>query len=151
MFRSVSAAAAAVMLAGVTACGVPAMTASPDREAEARALLEDLVNDRDDALIAKMSSQVKPADVRAQLPFMKTMAPEGPVPQGQVTGWRANTGTGGTIYEVNQTYDYPDRVLVVNTVFRKEGETWKVLGFHIAPTMKAGAAGEKMIPVEAAP
>lgn len=151
MFRSVSAAAAVVMLAGVTACGVPSMTASPDREAEARALLEDLVNDRDDALVAKLSSQVKPADLRAQLPFMKSVAPKGPVPQGQVTGWGSNSGTGGTTYQISQTYDYPDRVLVVNTVFRKEGETWKVLGFHLTPTMKAGAAGETLIPVEAAP
>lgn len=151
MFRPVSTAAAVVMLAGVSACGVPPMTASPDREAEARALLEDLVNDRDDALVAKMSSQVKPADVRAQLPFMKEMVPEGPTPQGQVTGWRANTGTAGTVYELSQTYDYPDRTLMVNTAFRKEGEAWKVLGFHIAPTMKAGAAAQPPIPVKAAP
>ncbi len=149
MFRPVSA-AAVVVLASVSACGLPAATASPEREAEARALLEDVVNERDAALIGKMSSRVNPAEVRAQLPFLKTLAPKGPVPPGQVTGWRANSGTGGTTYEISQTYDYPDRVLTTNTVFVKEGDVWKVLGFHIAPTMKAGAAPPPVL-VEPAP
>lgn len=151
MFRSLSAAAAVVVLASVSACGLPAATASPEREAEARALLEDLVNDRDDALVGKMASRLNPAEVRAQLPFLKSLAPEGPVPQGQVTGWGANSGTGGTTYEVAQTYDYPDRVLNVNTVFLKEGDTWKVLGFHVVPRMKVNATAEPLIQVEAAP
>lgn len=149
MFRPVSA-AVVVALASVSACGLPAATASPEREAEARALLEDVVNERDEALIGKMSSRVNPAEVRAQLPFLKTLAPKGPVPQGQVTGWRANSGTGGTTYEISQTYDYPDRVLTANTVFVKEGDVWKVLGFHIAPTMKAGAPPPPVL-VEPAP
>jgi len=71
---------------------------------------------------------------------MKSMVPAGPVPKGAMVGWRANAGTGGMTYELNQTYDYPDRTLTVSTVFLKQGEVWKVLGFHIAPTMKPGVA-----------
>ena len=137
MFKSVPAAAAVMMSASVAACGLPGATASPEREAEARALMEDLIADRDDVLVGKMSTQVNPADARAQLPFMKTLVPDGPLPAGTVAGWRANASTGGSTYEVAQTYQYPDRTLTVSTMFRKEGDVWKVLGFHIAPTMMA--------------
>lgn len=148
MLRLFPAVAAVVLAGGLSACAVPAMTASAEREADARALLEDLVNDRDDVLISKMAAGVKPADVRAQLPFMKSLVPDGPVPQGVVVGWRANAGTGGSTYELAQTYDYPDRVLTVNTVFRKEGERWKALSFHIGPTMKAGQSPPVAVPGE---
>ena len=137
MFKSVPAAAAVMMSASVAACGLPGATASPEREAEARALMEDLIADRDDVLVGKMSTQVNPADARAQLPFMKPLVPDGPLPAGTVAGWRANASTGGSTYEVAQTYQYPDRTLTVSTMFRKEGDVWKVLGFHIAPTMMA--------------
>lgn len=78
MLRLFPAVAAVVLAGGLSACAVPAMTASAEREADARALLEDLVNDRDDVLISKMAAGVKPADVRAQLPFMKSLVPDGP-------------------------------------------------------------------------
>ncbi|MGA0546260.1 hypothetical protein ACO2Q1_13380 [Brevundimonas sp. VNH65] len=151
ILRPVAFAIVAGGLTSLSACGLPAATASPEREAEARALLEDLVADRDAALADKMSSLVDLAEVQAQLPFMKTLVPEGAVPPGKVEGWRANAGTGGSTYEMLQTYDYPDRVLRVSTVFRKEGGVWKVLSFHIGPTMKGGARQEKIEVVEPVP
>ena len=125
------------------ACGVPAMTASPERAVEARVLLEDLATGRDDVLEQKLSRQVDRAQFRAQLPFLKTLVPQGPVPEGQTMGWQANAGTGGTTYALRQTYDYPDRTLTVDTTFIKQGEGWKVLAFFISPTMKA----RELVPV----
>ena len=151
IFRPIAYAVVAAGVTSLSACGLPAATASAEREAEARALLEELIADRDAALAAKMSTLVDPAQMQAQLPFMKTLSPEGPVPQGKVEGWRANAGTGGSTYEMLQTYDYPDRTLRVSTVFRKEGDAWKVLSFHIGPTMKGGAQQEKVEIVEPVP
>lgn len=122
--------------ASVAACTMPSMEASPERDRDAQLLLEDIAADRDDALMAKMASQNDPAQIRAQLPFLKTLVPEGAPPQGVTRGWRANMGTGGTTYALTRSYEYPDRTLNVDTTFIKEGETWKVLGFHLSPTMK---------------
>lgn len=139
MFRSVIVAIAMAGLVAVGGCGVPTMTANPERSAEARVLLEDLATGRDQVLMGKMAPQVDPAQLRAQLPFMKSLVPAGPLPEAKTVGWRANAGTGGMTYELTQTYDYPDRTLTVNTAFIKQGEAWKVAGFYVAPTMKAGA------------
>lgn len=128
------------------ACGLPAMTASPEREAEARALLEELAAGQDDRLTARMSARVEGAQMAAQLPFLKSLVPQGPVPEGETVGWHANAGTAGSTYEVVRTYDYPDRVLTVSTMFMKEGAQWKVVGFHLAPTMKAGATPVTIAP-----
>ncbi|RZJ00651.1 MAG: hypothetical protein EON90_06430 [Brevundimonas sp.] len=146
MHRMIPAIVVVASVAGLGACGMPSMAASPEREAEARVLLEDLVAGRDDVLAGKMAPQVDPAVLRAQLPFMKSMVPDGPVPKGAMAGWRANAGTGGMTYELNQTYEYPDRTLAVSTVFLKQGEVWKVLGFHISPTMKPGASAPQAGP-----
>lgn len=144
---SIVLAMAAAIVGNLGGCGVPSMSASPERAAEARVLLEDLVAGRDEVLVEKAASQVDHAQLRAQRPFMKTLVPEGPVPEGATAGWRANAGTGGMTYELSQTYQYPDRVLTVNTTFIKQGEVWKVLAFYVAPTMKAAPSPDNKIPV----
>jgi len=126
-------------IAFVGACSMPSMEASPERDRDAQALLEDIAADRDDRVVGKMSAQNSEADLRAQLPFIKTLVPDGPPPQGVTSGWRANTGTGGTTYALRRSYDYPDRTLNVDTTFIKEGESWKVFSFHVSPVMKPGA------------
>jgi hypothetical protein len=126
-------------VASLGACGLPSMTASAEREAEAQALVEDIAAGREAEILRKMASNVDPAQVRAQMPFVRSLVPTGPVPQGVTVGWRANAGTGGSTYVLNRTYDYPDRTLTVETVFAKQGGTWKVAGFNVAPTMKPGA------------
>lgn len=133
-------------IAFVGACSMPSFEASPERDREAQALLEDIAADRDDTVVAKMSSQNTAADLHAQLPFIKTLVPDGPPPQGVTNGWRANAGTGGTTYALTRSYDYPDRTLNVDTTFIKEGESWKVLSFQVSPVMKPGA----QLPDEAA-
>lgn len=137
--HGVRALAVAAVLA-ISACGLPAATSSSERDQDAQVLLEDLAAGRDDALVAKMSSENDPSQVRAQLPFIKTLVPEGPVPQGTTTGWRANAGTDGTTYALVRTYEYPDRTLNVETTFIKQADTWKVAGFNVSPTMKANAS-----------
>lgn len=130
---------AVAAIASIAACSMPTLEASPERDREAQALLEDIAADRDETVVAKMSSQNSAADLRVQLPFIKTLVPDGPPPQGVTRGWRANAGTGGMTYALTRSYDYPDRTLNVDTTFIKEGEAWKVLGFHVSPVMKPGA------------
>ena len=142
--------AAVVVCAAMTlsACGVAAaMKPNVERDAETDALLADIGAGRADVLMGKMSSENSPAQVRAQLPFLKTLVPEGAVPAGTTNGWRANAGTGGSTYELSRVYEYPDRTLTMDVIFKKQGEAWKVLRFNLNVNLK----GDTTAPVEAAP
>ncbi|TAJ63831.1 hypothetical protein [Brevundimonas sp.] len=50
---------------GLAACSMPDMAGDAERATEARALYADLVEGRDDALLARMSSINAPEAVRA--------------------------------------------------------------------------------------
>ncbi|MDP3800846.1 hypothetical protein [Brevundimonas sp.] len=125
---------------GLAACSMPSLEADPQRAAEAHALYGDLVEGRDDALLARMSSGNDPATVRAQLPMIRTFAPAGPAPEPKPLGWNANASTNGQRYSVAQEYEYPDRIVRADTTFLKEGEAWKVESFNVNARMKPGLA-----------
>ncbi|MCY1243023.1 hypothetical protein D3C80_1013650 [compost metagenome] len=111
-------------------------TSDPALNAEADALFEDLVLGRDDALIARMSSANKAEEIRAQLPMLRNMVGEATPPEPTVTGTRKTSGTSGEVYEVQQDYAYPDRVVHAYTTLVKEGGAWKVQGFNVNAQMK---------------
>lgn len=111
-------------------------TSDPALNAEADALFEDLVLGRDDALIARMSSANKAEEIRAQLPMLRNMVGEATPPEPTVTGTRKTSGTSGEVYEVQQDYAYPDRVVHAYTTLVKEGGAWKIQGFNVNAQMK---------------
>ena len=111
-------------------------TSDPALNAEADALFEDLVLGRDDALIARMSSANKAEEIRAQLPMLRNMVGEATPREPTVTGTRKTSGTSGEVYEVQQDYAYPDRVVHAYTTLVKEGGAWKVQGFNVNAQMK---------------
>lgn len=125
---------------GLAACSMPTLEGDVDRAAEATALYADLVEGRDDALLARMSSVNNPAELRAQLPMIRSFAPAGPAPEPKSLGWRSYAGTNGQEYSLAQEYEYPDRFIRTDTNFVKEGAAWKVLGFNVNARMKPGAA-----------
>ena len=133
---------AMVMTLAVAACSMPSLSGDEDRNQEAQALMVALAAGDDARIAEALTAGTDPQQVAAQLPFMKSMMPEGPVPEGQTGGWQTNTGTGGTTYSLVRSYDYPDRVIIQNVVFRKEGDVWKVHGFHINANFKPGATPE---------
>ena len=116
-------------------------TSDPALNAEADALFEDLVLGRDDALIARMSSTNKAEEIRAQLPMLRNMVGEATPPEPTVAGTRKTSGTSGEVYEVQQDYAYPDRVVHAYTTLVKEGGAWKVQGFNVNAQMKPLSAG----------
>jgi len=116
-------------------------TSDPALNAEADALFEDLVLGRDDALIARMSSTNKAEEIRAQLPMLRNMVGEATPPEPTVAGTRKTSGTSGEVYEVQQDYAYPDRVVHAYTTLVKEGGAWKVQGFNVNAQMKPSNAG----------
>jgi hypothetical protein len=126
--------------AALTACSMPSMEGDAERATEARALYADLVEGRDEALLARMASVNDPATVRAQLPMLRTFAPAGPPPEPKPMGWRSYAGTDGQRYSLAQEYEYPDRFVRADTNFLKEGDVWKVEGFNVNARMKAGPA-----------
>lgn len=143
-----SAAVAVCIAVALSGCGVAtAMKANPQRDAETDALLADIGAGRADAIIGKMSSENSPAQVRSQLPFLKTLVPEGAAPAGTTGGWRTFTGTGGSTYELSRVYEYPDRTLTMDVIFKKQGEVWKVLRFNLNVNLK----GDATAPTEATP
>lgn len=125
---------------GLAACSMPGMEGDAQRAADARALYADLVEGRDDALLARMSSTNDPETVRAQLPMIRTFAPAGPASEPKPLGWRSNASTSGQRYSLAQEYEYPDRFVRTDTTFLKEGEAWKVEGFNVNARMKPGVA-----------
>ena len=122
------------------ACSMPVLEADAQRASDAQALDADLVEGRDDALLARMSSGNDPATVRAQLPMIRTFAPAGPAPGPRSLSWGANASTNGQRYSLAQEYEYPDRFVRTDTTFLKEGEVWKVEGFNVNARMKPAAA-----------
>ena len=127
-----------LVLGGLAACSMPSLEGDAERAAEARALYGDLVEGRDEALLARMSSGNDPATVRAQLPVIRASAPAGPAPEPRPLGWNANTGTDGQRHAVAQEYEYPDRFIRTDVTFLKEGEAWKVESFNVNARMKPG-------------
>lgn len=138
-------------LFGLAACAMPSMEGDAERAAEARALYSDLVEGRDDALVARMSSANNPADLRAQLPAIRTLAPSGPAPEPKSLGWQAQAGTDGQTYSLAQEYEYADRFIRTDTNFIKEGAVWKVLGFNVNARMKPGVPAPEGVRVDPAP
>ncbi|MBP8062493.1 MAG: hypothetical protein KAY29_01365 [Brevundimonas sp.] len=126
------------------------MEGDPQRAVEAKALYEDLVGGRDDALLARMSSANDPATIRAQLPMIRKFAPAGPAPEPKSLGWSSNASTTGQRYALAQEYEYPDRFVRTDTTFLKEGAVWKVEGFNVNARMKAGPAAAGPAPAASA-
>lgn len=134
---------------GLAACSIPSMEGDAQRGADARALYSDLVEGRDDALLARMSSTNDPDAVRAQLPVIRTLVPAGPAPEPKSLGWRSSASTTGQRYSLAQEYEYPDRFVRADTTFLKEGEAWRVEGFNVNARMKPGVtppAGTPPVP-----
>ena len=128
---------------------MPSLEGDAQRGADAQALYADLVEGRDDALLARMSSTNDPQTVRSQLPTIRTLAPAGPAPEPRSLGWNSNVSTNGQRYSLAQEYEYPDRFVRTDTTFLKEGEAWKVEGFNVNARMKPGVtlpAGAPAVP-----
>lgn len=130
----------------LAACSMPSLDGDADRAVEAQALYADLVEGRDDALLARMSSGNDPATVRAQLPMIRTFAPAGPAPEPKSLGWSANTSTNGQRYSLAQEYEYPDRFVRTDTTFLKEGGAWKVESFNVNARIKPAAPAPAAAP-----
>lgn len=129
-----------VLMMAVAACSMPSLTGTPERNEEAQALMVALSAGDDAAIMESLTEENDAQQAAAQLPFLRSLVPEGPVPEGKTQGWQANSGTGGTTYALVRTYDYPDRVITQEVIFRKVGETWKVQGFHLNTNFKSGAS-----------
>ena len=137
---------AMLVLGGLAACSMPSLEGDAVHATEARALYADLVEGRDEALLARMSSKNDPATVKAQLPMIRTFAPAGPAPEPKGLGWRSDVNTAGHRYFLSQEYEYPDRFVRTDTSFLKEGGVWKVEGFNVNARMKASVAPASEMP-----
>lgn len=137
---------AAIALAG---CNFQATlpAENPTLNAEAEAMFEDLAAGRDQALLARLSSENKPEVVSAQLPVLKNLIGNASPPKPKVTGYQQTNSTQGKFYAVAQDYAYADRVAHVQTNFVQRDGAWKVLGFNVNVTMTAAPPP----PVSAAP
>lgn len=133
--------ATAALLAG---CQFHASTSQGNAALNAEALVvyRDLIEGRNDAIVARMSSASNPAQVRAQLPMLKTMAGDCITSAPAVRGTQSMISNQGSTYTVAHAYECPDRMVEVSTTFIKQGETWKVHGFNVNATMAAPAAAD---------
>ena len=140
MYLRALAAVAAVSTLSACTFNATLPKSDPALNAEAKALFTDLAQGRDDAVIARMSSENSPDAIRAQLPMLKTMIGKEPVPEPKVVAFQSVTSSQGRFYLVQQDYAYPDRVAQAKTSFIKEGDVWKVQGFNVNVQMTPAAA-----------
>ena len=112
----------------------------PALNAEAQALYRDLATSNDSAVIGRMSAKNPPDTVRAQLPMLRNLIGNAPVPEPKVVGFQSVASTEGRFYVVQQDYAYPDRVVHAYTALVKEGGVWKVQAFNINAQMKSASA-----------
>jgi len=94
-----------LVASGLASCSMPTLESDAQRAAEAQAPYANLVEGRDDALLARMSSANDPATVQVQLPMIRNFAPAGPAPEPTPLGWNDDTNTSGHRYSVAQEYD----------------------------------------------
>lgn len=134
LHRFFTAMAATVLLAGCQ-WHTTTSTANEALNAEADALFEDLLAERDDAIVARMSSANQEGAVRAQLPVLRDLVDADAAPDPQVVSVQSTNSNTGRFYSVQQSYTFPDRRADVTTEFEQEGEDWRVRGFNINVTM----------------
>lgn len=128
--------AAAVALAGCN-FNMTLPTSDPGLNAEADAMYRDLAAGKTDALLARMSAENNPEQVRSQIPMLRNLIGEATPPKPQVVQFQKTTSNAGQFYNVLQDYAYPDRVAHVSTNFKAEDGGWKVHGFNVNVTMTA--------------
>ena len=131
--------AAAVALAGCN-FNMTMPTSDPGLNAEADAMYRDLAADRTDALLARLSAENDPAQVRSQLPMIRSLVGETTPPKPQVVRFQKTVTNGAQFYSVMQDYEYPDRVAHVATDFKAENGGWKIHSFNVNVQMKAEVA-----------
>ncbi|MBX3476340.1 MAG: hypothetical protein KF910_01920 [Brevundimonas sp.] len=100
----------------------------------------DLAAGRNEAVLARLSSENSQDQARAQLPMLKGLLPDLEAPDPGVASSQKTKSNQGEFYAVRQDYAYPDRTARVETTFKKEGEGWKVRSFNVNVTMRPGAA-----------
>ena len=142
---------AAVALAGCN-FNMTMPTSDPGLNAEADAMYRDLAAGKTDAMLARMSAENDPAQVRSQLPMLRKLISEATPPAPRVVQFQKTTSSAGQFYNVLQDYEYPDRIAHVATSFKAENGGWKVHGFNVNVQMKAEAADpEERVEVQATP
>lgn len=124
------------------ACTMQATATGTDAtlNTEAEALYADLVQGRDDAIVARLDPAVDAAEFKAQLPLYRSLTAHGPVPEPRVTHSVKTKSTEGSFYEVAQDYTYPDRVVSQSTKFAKQGQAWKVRNLYVEARIVPTAA-----------
>ena len=139
----------ALVATGLAGCNfnATASTNDPALNAVADANFKDLAAGRDDAVVARLSSENDAAQVKAQLPMLRTLVGNAATPEPDVVQFQKTTSTAGQFYSVLQDYRYPDRVAHVQTNFKAESGAWKVMGFNVNVSMTGAVppAAEKAV------
>ncbi|MEN5114689.1 hypothetical protein ABE453_11735 [Brevundimonas diminuta] len=129
-FRTAALAVAALVL---SACNFHATlpTSDPTLNAEAEAFYGDMIAARDDAVVARMTSENDAAEVKAQLPMLRGMIGDAATPEPKLVQSRKTTGSQGETYELEQDYVYADRTVRVYSAMMREKGEWKLHAFNI--------------------
>lgn len=141
---------AIVAAVSVAACQYNASMSRSNEELndEADAVFRDLLAGEDEAIVARMSSESDPDQVRSQLPMLRDMAGHETAPEPVVLGSTETTSNQGRFYLVEQTYAYADRQVHLATQFRREEEEWRLHGVNLNVQM-TGAPDDEVEIVEA--
>lgn len=133
--RSANLAVAVVLLTGLGACNLKALSPDDVSEGIASKAYAEFVTGQDDALLADMPKDTDPAQQRRLLNALRAVVPEGQGQPGQLVGWHFNTGTNGKSMTLTYRYDYAGGHVLFETALARmhDSDPWKVVGVNVAP------------------
>ena len=144
---------AAVTAFALTGCNFHATTSTgePELNQEADRLFKDILAGDAEAATARMSSENRVEQIRAQVPVIRNLVGDETPPAPTVVGSQKTVSTDGSFYGVTQRYAYSDRTVHLATNFKTEGKDWKILRFNvnvemIAPPALAAPAADPAAP-----
>lgn len=120
--------------------GCAGLKADPEREAQADKALAQVMRGDQAGLLAQAHASIDPATAPAIFTEMQRQLPKTPPPPGKSISWTHTMGA-QPVYRLERQYDFPEMVVVTQTVMVREGDRWLIAGFHFN-----GARPEQVAP-----
>ena len=144
---------ALVVTLALALAGCSALKVDPEREAQADQALAQVISGDLRGFMAQAAPSIDPTHGAASIQEMRRALPKAVPPPGRSVKWMHSAGTGGETYELLRQYEFPDAVIVTETVMVKdESGRWLLAGFHFRGASRAqleqlnfGLSGKSLI------
>lgn len=118
--------------------GCSALKADPEREAQADQALSQVISGDVRGFMAQVAPTIEPTQGAASIQQMRQALPQHASPAGRSVNWTRSVGTNGETYQLLRQYEFPEAVIVTETVMVKDASgRWLIAGFHFRGATEA--------------